>query len=62
MNKIIQFAREAHSELKKSTWLSKKEVIQSTILVFVVVVMVAAYVNAVDFGLSIILKSILGGR
>ncbi len=33
MNKAIQFVKDSVGELKKSTWLSRSEVIQSTILV-----------------------------
>lgn len=62
INKAVQFIKEAYSELTKSTWLSRKHVVQSTILVFVIVILVAAYVNAIDFGLSLLIGAILGGR
>ncbi|NLO91681.1 MAG: preprotein translocase subunit SecE [Elusimicrobia bacterium] len=62
MNKAVQFVKEAYTELTKATWLSRKNVIQSTILVFLVVILVSAYVNAIDFGLSFLIGAILGGR
>ncbi|MGB2578246.1 preprotein translocase subunit SecE [Elusimicrobium simillimum] len=60
MNKIIKFFHEAYGELKKSKWLSRQEVIQSTILVFIVVAIASAYVGAIDFGLSKVIGYILG--
>ena len=62
MNKAIQFIKDSVAELKKSTWLSRQEVIQSTILVGIVVVLVSAYVGLIDFGLTRILGAIVGGN
>ena len=62
MNKAISFLRECVAELKKSTWLSRQEVIQSTFLVAIVVALVAAYVGAVDFGLTRVLGALVGGQ
>ena len=62
MKKIVQFFKDSWSELKKSTWLSRKEVIQSTILVGIVVVLVSAYVGLIDFGLTRILGVVVGGN
>lgn len=62
MNKAIQFVKDSVSELKKSTWLSRQEVIQSTILVGIVVVLVSAYVGIIDFGLTRILGAVVGGH
>ena len=62
MNKAMNFVREAYMELKKSVWLSRQQMIQSTIFVFVVVFIVALYVSGVDFVLSKLLSWILGGR
>ena len=62
MNKAIQFIKDSVAELKKSTWLSRQEVIQSTILVGIVVVLVSAYVGLIDFGLTQILGKVVGGN
>lgn len=62
MNKIVQFVKDSVAELKKSTWLSRQEVIQSTILVGIVVVLVSAYVGIIDFGLTRILGTVVGGN
>lgn len=62
MNKIINFFKESYGELKKSVWLSKQQMIQSTILVIIVVAIVALYISLIDWGLAGILGAILGGR
>ncbi|WP_458401663.1 preprotein translocase subunit SecE [Candidatus Avelusimicrobium sp.] len=62
MNKAVNFLKECVSELKKSTWLSRKEVIQSTILVGIVVALTSAYVSGIDFGLTRVLGLLVGGR
>jgi len=62
MNKMFQFVKESYGELKKSTWLSKQEVFQATILVIIVVALVAAYVSAIDFGLTRVLGLVVGGH
>ena len=62
MEKITSFIKEAYQELTKCTWLTRGDVMRSTFAVSVVVIIVAIYVSTVDFGLSIILGSILGGR
>ncbi len=62
MNKAIQFIKDSVAELKKTTWLSRQEVIQSTILVGIVVALVSAYVGLIDFGLTQILGKVVGGN
>ncbi|MFH1368087.1 MAG: preprotein translocase subunit SecE [Elusimicrobiota bacterium] len=57
--KAVHFLKEAYSELKKVTWLSKKEVIASTIVVSLLVAFVAIFVGIADFILSKILGTIL---
>ncbi|MFH1258501.1 MAG: preprotein translocase subunit SecE [Elusimicrobiota bacterium] len=58
-NKIIQFLRECVEEMKKVTWLGKKEVFYSTIAVIALVVTVGIFVGFIDFILSVIMKRIL---
>ena len=62
MNKAINFLKQAVGELRKSTWLSRQEVVQSTILVMIVVALVSAYVGVIDFGLTKVLGAVVGGR
>ena len=56
----VQFVGEAYAELKKSTWLSRQEVIGSTLVVVILVVLMAFYVGSVDFVLAQFLSAFLG--
>ena len=60
MNTAAQFLKEAYYELRKSSWLSRKEAADSTRAVLYLVVILSFYVAGIDFILSIILGSILG--
>ncbi|MDD5687195.1 MAG: preprotein translocase subunit SecE [Elusimicrobia bacterium] len=60
VQKIIQFLKEAVEELKKVTWLGRKEVVASTIVISVLVVAVAIFIGLIDFLLSIVIKWLLG--
>ena len=62
MNKIKSFLKEVYGELKKVTWLTRKDVVRSTISVGVVVMLVSIYIGLVDLGLTELMKLILGGR
>lgn len=61
MKKAIDFIKQSVGELKKSTWLSRQEVIQSTILVAIVVAIVAVYVGVIDLGLTNALGWLISG-
>ena len=52
MNTAIQFIKESYYELKKSTWLSRQEAVQSTYAVLLIVMLVAIYVASIDFVLT----------
>ena len=56
---LIRLFKEAYAELTKVTWLSKKEVIASTIVVIVLVCIVAVYVGFIDFLLTRVLAIVL---
>ena len=62
VNKAIGFLKEAYIELKKVSWLSRKEVIGSTIVIIIFIFAVALYVGAVDFVLTRVVGAILGTR
>ncbi len=62
MKKAIDFVKQSIGELKKSTWLSRQEVVQSTILVAIVVAIVALYVGVIDWGLTGVLGKVVGGH
>ena len=58
----VDFFREAYSELQKVNWLSRKDVVRATIGVAFVVLIVAIYVSSMDWILSKLVRSIIGGR
>ena len=55
----IQFLKDAMAELKKVTWLSRKEVVASTIVISILIALVAVYVGFTDFILSRLLGMLL---
>lgn len=58
----ILFIKEAYAELKKVTWLNRKEVVASTLVVIILILCVAIFVGTVDFILARLLGIVLGGR
>ena len=58
MSAALQFIKEAYYELKKSSWLSRKDAVGSTVVVIVLVVILSFYISGVDKLLSIILGAI----
>jgi preprotein translocase SecE subunit len=62
MNKAMEFVQEAYSELKKSSWLTRKQAFESTRVVIILVALFSLYVAGIDFVLSVILGAVLGGR
>jgi preprotein translocase subunit SecE len=48
VQQFIRFCKEAYQELKLASWLSRKEMMASTIVVIVLTVIVAIYVGVVD--------------
>ncbi|OGS23282.1 MAG: preprotein translocase subunit SecE [Elusimicrobia bacterium RIFOXYA2_FULL_39_19] len=62
INKAIQFLKEVINEFRKVSWLSKKEVVATTIVVIIFMLVVSLYVGVIDFILSRILGIFLGGR
>lgn len=60
MTAAWDFLREAYYELKKSSWLSRREALDSTRAVILLVILISFYVAGIDFVLSVVLGSILG--
>ncbi len=52
MTNPIQFLKEAKAELTKVVWPSRKETIRITLGVILLSVVVAAFLGAVDYGLT----------
>ncbi len=57
--KFFKFFRDIVSETKKITWPSGKTVLNNTIVVIVSVLVVGAFIWALDAGLAYLLKLIL---
>ena len=55
-----QFLAEARIELKKVTWPTRKELLSTTAVVILLVLLVAFFLGIVDFGLVKIIRSVIG--
>ena len=64
IQKISQYFNGVQVEMKKVTWLSKEEMLGSTLIVGVFTVMIALFLFFVDFGLSEFVSRIIviGGK
>ena len=62
IQKISQYFNGVQNEVKKVTWLSKQEMISSTIIVGVFSVLVAIFLFVVDFGVSQFISRLIGGK
>jgi preprotein translocase SecE subunit len=60
MNQATQFLKEAYSELKQSTWLTRQQAIDSTKAIVVLVSLMSLYVAGVDYVLSVLVRAVLG--
>ena len=59
-NIAVQFLREAKMELKKVKRPTRKELLASTAVVIVLVLVVSFFLGLIDFGLIKIIKNIVG--
>ena len=62
IRKITDYVNGVQLEMKKVTWLSKEEMLGSTMIVGVFAVLIAVFLFFVDFGLSEFVSKLLGGR
>ena len=60
MNVAVNFVKESYAELKKSSWLTRGQAVDSTRAIVLLVALISLYVAGIDFCLSIILGAILG--
>jgi len=54
-----KFMSEVKVEAKKVTWPERKETMQATIMVFVMVIFIALFLWLVDWGLSSLVKQVI---
>ncbi len=55
-----EFAKGARLELRKVVWPARKETMQVTLIVFVMVILVAVYMWVIDWGLHKIVRVVTG--
>jgi preprotein translocase subunit SecE len=60
--KISQYISGVQVEIKKVSWLSKDEMMGSTVIVGVFSVLVSIFLFVVDFGLTEFVSRLLGGK
>jgi preprotein translocase subunit SecE len=56
---VTTFLQEVHAETKKVTWPSRKDVLGSTLVVIVAVFLIAGFLGIVDFGLSLLIGTLI---
>ncbi|MRR10137.1 preprotein translocase subunit SecE [bacterium] len=57
---IVQFFLDVKAEFTKVSWPNSRELWQSTLIVFVVSALTAAFIGIVDLGLSRLVTLVLG--
>ena len=62
IQKITDYMNGVQSEMKKVTWLSKSEMLGSTMIVGVFAVLVAAFLFVADFSIGELMARLLGGK
>jgi preprotein translocase subunit SecE len=58
--KVVRFLKEVKTELKKVNWPTRRELIGSTIVTIVVVLIVSVFIGIVDRLLSLATRQIFG--
>ena len=62
IQKISKYFNGVQIEMKKVTWLSKQEMMGSTLIVGVFSVLIATFLFFIDFGLSEFVSRLIGGK
>jgi preprotein translocase subunit SecE len=61
LKKIINFLKESRAELKKVNWPSKEEVLTSTRVVIISILIIAGVIALVDYVIKTVVFAIIGG-
>ncbi len=61
MKKIFTFLKESRAELKKVNWPSKEEVLTSTRIVIISILVIAGVIALIDYVIKTVVFSIIGG-
>jgi preprotein translocase subunit SecE len=57
--KATTFLQEVQAETKKVTWPSRRDTLGSTLVVMVAVFVVAGFLGIIDFGLSLLIGTLI---
>jgi len=52
---------EVVAEIKKVTWLSRREIVNLTIMVLIITVLVALLIGGIDYGFSYLIQYFING-
>jgi preprotein translocase subunit SecE len=58
MDQFREFLKDVHSEARKVSWPTRGELRDSTVVVIVTVLLVAAFIGVVDGGLNTVVRAI----
>ncbi len=61
MKKIFAFLKESRAELKKVNWPSREEVLTSTRVVIISILVIAAVIALMDYLIKTLVFTIMGG-
>jgi preprotein translocase subunit SecE len=61
LKKIFNFLKESRAELKKVNWPSREEVLTSTRVVIISILIIAAVIALMDYLIKTVVFSIIGG-
>lgn len=56
----VQFARQVRSEVAKIVWPTRREVLLTTVMVFILAIITAVFFSLVDIGIRTALTFIIG--
>ncbi|HXH14170.1 MAG TPA: preprotein translocase subunit SecE [Alphaproteobacteria bacterium] len=59
IDKMTTFLQDVHAETKKVTWPNRRDVLGSTLVVIVAVFLIAGFLGIVDFGLSLLIGTLI---
>ena len=62
IRKITDYVNGVQLEMRKVTWLSKEQMLSSTVIVGIFAVLISVFLFFVDFGLSEFVSRLLGGK
>jgi preprotein translocase subunit SecE len=61
LKKIFNFLKESRAELKKVNWPSRDEVLTSTRVVIISILIIAAVIALIDYVLKTVIFAVIGG-